>query len=323
MRAIVCRDFAGPDALVVGDLPEPTPAPHEIVLQVEAAAVSFMDRLMVSGAYQMRPQLPFAPGTDAAGVVTSVGEHVSAFAVGDRVVGSAWFGAFAEKMAIPAGRCAKVPEDIPLTTAATIPYAYVTAWHAFVDRAPVRAGETVVVTGAGGGAGLAAVDVANALGGRVIGVVGSAQKVVHVELAGAASVLVGPDIRDPIKELTDGRGADVCFETVGGDLFLTMGRLMARGGRLMPIGFASGDIPKLAMNLPLLKGYGVVGVFTGAWADEEPQAMGEALRQILDLMGDGSLAPRVHEVMPLENAADAMAAIAARDVIGRIVLTPR
>ncbi|WMS42047.1 NADPH:quinone oxidoreductase family protein [Acuticoccus sp. MNP-M23] len=323
MEAIVCNAFDGPDALVMGSLPEPVCGDDEVLVSVRAAAVSFMDRLMVSGGYQMKPAFPFAPGTDAAGVVRKVGAGVTTLREGDRVVGSTWVGAYAETVAFKGSRCAVLPDNVSFEAAATLPYAYLTARHAFADRAALRPGEICLVTGATGGAGLAALDTARAMGARTIAVVGRREKAAIAKEYGAEAVVVlaDEDLRTAVKALTDGRGVDVCFETLGGDPFLACARLMAPGGRLMPIGFATGTIPALPMNLPLVKAYSVVGVFMGAWADAEPLASQQALRAIVADVAAGTLKPRVDTVLPLKDAAAAMARLGARDVVGRIVLS--
>lgn len=322
MRAVICNAFDGPEALVVGELDDPSPRAGEIVIEVAAASVSFMDRLLVSGGYQMRPAVPFAPGTDAAGRVVAIGSGVDEFSVGDRVVGSAWYGAYAQRMLLRQERCVRLPASVPDEVAATIPYAYITAYHAFVGRAALRPGEVALVTGATGGVGLAALDVAAMCGARVIAVVGHAGKAELAREYGAEAVidLSRQDLREEVRALTRGRGVDVAFDSLGGETFLTLGRLMAPGGRLMPIGFATGTIPALPMNLPLLKEYSVVGVFMGAWADRDPAAAKASLAAVVERVAEGHLRPRVDRVLPLSEAAAAMALIAERSVRGRVVL---
>ena len=322
MRAVICKSFDGPEALAVGELDDPTPGAGEIVIEVAAASVSFMDSLLVSGGSQMRPALPFAPGTDAAGRVVAVGSGVDEFSVGDRVVGSAWYGAYAERMLLRQERCVRLPANVPDDVASTIPYAYITAHHALVGRAALRPGEVALVTGATGGVGLAALDVAAMCGARVIAIVGHAGKADLAREYGAEAVidLSRQDLREEVRALTEGKGVDVAFDSLGGETFLTLGRVMAPGGRLMPIGFASGEIPALPMNLPLLKEYSVVGVFMGAWADREPAAAKASLAAVVERVAEGHLRPRVDRVLPLAEAAAAMALIAERSVRGRVVL---
>ncbi|HVO07746.1 MAG TPA: NADPH:quinone oxidoreductase family protein, partial [Burkholderiaceae bacterium] len=260
MKSIICRAFDGPDALAIGDTPDPRPGPGEVLVDVHAAAVTFMDVLMVSGKYQMRPPLPFAPGNDAAGIVSAVGTGVSRFRVGDRVACGNWSGAFAERMVAREATTIALPDSVDFVTGAAVRHGYGTAHYALVQRAGLRSGETVFVSGAAGGVGLAAVELARHLGARVIAGVGSAAKVAAVRERGAHEVIdySSQDLRDAIRRLTDGRGVDVFFDNVGGEIFDTLSRLMNWGGRMLPIGFTSGTIPTLAMNLPLLKNYSVV-----------------------------------------------------------------
>jgi len=244
MRAVVCSSFNGPAALAMGELPEPRPGPSDVLVQVHAVSLSYMDCLMVSGQYQMRPALPFAPGTDAAGVVVATGNAVTRFRPGDRIACGDFFGAFAERIAVDEWQGTRIPDALSFEVASTVRHAYGTAWYALVERAHLRAGETVLVTGAAGGTGLASVDLAVHLGAKVIAGIGDDEKAEIVRRYGAAAVLNyrREDVRAKIKQFTDGRGVDVCFETVGGELFEHMTRLMAWNGRLMPIGFAGGTI---------------------------------------------------------------------------------
>lgn len=322
MRAVLCHAFDGPAALRPGTVEPPAPAADEVLIDVHAAAVSFMDRLLVSGGYQMKPELPFVPGTDAAGVVAAVGAGVTRFSPGDRVVGGGWHGAYAERMAAKEWRCGRLPDSVPFAVAATVPYAYMTAFHALRDRAGLAVGETLFVSGAAGGAGLAALDAGRLFGARLVAGVGDPAKADIVRAYGAADVIAlgREDLRARLKTITGGRGVDVAFETLGGETFMTLARAMAPGGRLMPIGFASGEIPALPMNLPLLKAYSVVGVFMGAWTGANPQKAGAMLDEVLGHVGSGALTPHVDRELPLEEAAAVMDLIAARKVRGRIVL---
>lgn len=322
MRAILCSDFNGADALTLGDAPVPVPAPDELLIDVRAAAVSFMDKLMAEGGYQMRPDLPYVPGTDAAGVVLQVGEDVTGFQPGDRVVGQMWHGAYAAQAVTKHWKCEKIPDAVDFVAASTVLHNYMTAYHALIDRAAIQAGETLFVSGATGGVGLAAVDMGRMLGARVIAGTGDVAKADALREAGADVVVNtrGDDMRQQIKDATHGRGIDVCFEMVGGDLFTLLARSMAWGGRIMPIGFVSGDIPALPMNLPLLKGFSVVGVFEGAWAEKFPEEARAASAKVMNWVADGSLKPRIDRVLPLDQAAEAMRALDRREVLGRIVL---
>jgi NADPH2:quinone reductase len=325
MRAIVCNAFEGIKALSLADAAEPQPAADEVLIDVHAASVSYMDYLMTCGGYQMRPALPYVPGTDAAGVVVACGENVKRFHRGDRVSCVSWFGGFAERMVAKEPMTASLPANVDFTVGSTILNSYLTAWYALIERARLQAGETVLVTGAAGGIGLACVELAYLLGARVIAVVGSAQKAVIVRQHGAAEVIdhSREDVRERVKALTAGEGIDVCIDNVGGALFTALARLMNWGGRLMPIGFTSGEIPSLAMNLPLLKNYSIVGVFIATWTARFPDAASRAAEMIMAWVGEGKLSPHVDRVLPLECAGEAMGAIADRSSQGRIVLRVR
>jgi NADPH:quinone reductase len=325
MRAVLCNAFDGIKALSVGEAAEPLPAADEVLIDVHAASVSYMDYLMICGGYQMRPALPYVPGTDAAGVVVACGDNVKRFRPGDRVTCESWFGGFAERMTAKASKTARLPANADFVAGSTILHVYLTAWYALVGRARLCAGETVLVTGAAGGVGLACVELAHLLGARVIAAVGAAAKAPVVREYGAQEVIdySREDVRERVKALTGGEGLDVCIENVGGTLFTTLARLMRWNGRLMPIGFTGGEVPSLAMNLPLLKNYSIVGVFTGAWTDRFPDEAAQAAETVMTWVGDGKLRPRIDRVLPLERAAEAMSAIADRSVQGRIVLRVR
>ncbi len=325
MRAVLCNAFDGIKALAIGEAQKPRPRADEVLIEVHAASVSYMDHLMICGGYQMRPRLPFVPGTDAAGVVVARGEEVSRFREGDRVCCENWFGSFAEFMVAKASSTALLPARTDFVEGSTILYAYLTAWYALVDRARLQPGETVLVTGAAGSVGLACVELAQVLGARVIAVVGGAAKGAIVRDRGAGEVIdhSREDLRERVKALTDGRGLDVGIDNIGGALFASLARLMSFNGRLMPIGFAGGEIPSLAMNLPLLKNYSIVGAFTGAWMERHPDEVARAADGIVALVGEGKLRPHVDRVLPLERADEAMNAIAQRAVQGRIVLRVR
>lgn len=322
MQAVICRDYADPPRLALGEAIAREPAAGEVLVDVHAAAVSFMDALMARGLYQMRPPLPYTPGTDAAGVVRAVGAGVTHVRPGDRVACGNWTGAWAERMVAPAAQVAPLPPGLDYATACTVRYAYGTAWYALSVRALVRPGETVFVSGAAGGVGLAAVDVASHLGARVIAGVGSPERAQVALSRGAQAVVVygKEDLKSRIVELTSGRGLDVGFDNVGGAVFGAMSRVMAWGGRLLPIGFTSGNIPELPANLPLLKNYALVGAFWGAWAAREPALSARLDVELLRLVAEGQLRPQVDAVLPLAQFDQALARLAERNVRGRIVL---
>lgn len=325
MRAVICDSFDGPRALRVGEMPEPALMAGKVLVDIHAASVSFMDCLLVSGQYQMKPATPFVPGTDGAGIVRAIGAGVTRCKPGDRVACSDWTGAYAAAMAVPEHKVTALPDGADFEVASTVQHTYFTALYALQQRAAVQPGETVLITGAAGGVGLAAVDLARHLGARVIAGVGSDDKVALVRRYGADATVNyrTENLRERIKALTGGKGVDVCFDNVGGAVLGEMTRLMNWGGRLMPIGFTSGEIPSVPMNLPLLKNYSIVGVFAGAWAEKFPTDASAANKQLMQWVGLGQLKPYVSRVLPLERAADAMASVMDRTVQGRVVLRTR
>jgi NADPH2:quinone reductase len=284
-----------------------------------------MDALMVSGRYQLRPPTPFVPGSDAVGVVADLGPGVTRFRRGDRVACTRYVGAHGELMVVDEWSAVHIPDSVPFEQAATLLYAYGTAYYALVERARLRAGESLLVTGAAGGVGLAAVDLGRHLGARVIAGIGSDEKASLVRAYGASEIVNygGESLKDRIKAITHGAGVDVCLEIVGGEIFEQMTRLMAWGGRLLPIGFTSGKVPSVPMNLPLLKNYSIVGVFYGASVQHNTQGTLAMFETIMRLVAAGDLRPCVQRVMPLGEVREAMRAIADRSVQGRIVLRLR
>lgn len=322
MRAVICSAFTGPEDLRIGEIEEPKPAGDEILIEVHAASVSFMDHLMVSGLYQMRPPTPFVPGTEAAGIVVAVGAKVTRFQPGDRVACGSWTGGYAERMVARESKCVLLPDGVGFETAATVWHNYGTAYYALAECARAQPGETVFITGAAGGVGLAAVDLARHLGLRVIAGVGSDDKAALVRDYGACDVVNyrSEDLRARIKSITSGAGVDIFFDNVGGAIFEQMARLMKWGGRMMPIGFTSGQIPSVPMNLPLLKNYSIVGVFAGAWSEKFPEQAARVNDILVQLLADGKIRPHIDRVLVLEQVREAMCAVANRTVQGRIVL---
>lgn len=322
MKAVICKVFGDLDQVVYADVPDPECGPNDVLIEVKVATVSFMDWLMTEGRYQLKPDLPYVPGTDAAGVVRTVGRNVTRFKPGDRVACSTWFGAYAEFMAAPEGACCLIPANVTDIDAANLIYAYGTADYGLRERARLKAGETLFVTGATGGVGLAALELGKLLGARVIAGVGSDEKFALAKDYGADAVINyrTEDVRARIGAFTDNHGIDVCFEMIGGDLFETLARSMNWNGRLLPIGFASGEIPSLKMNLPLLKNFSIVGSPVGAWWERCRSETIQANNRLFELLSDGKLHPRTEKVMPLADATDAMRLIQARQVKGRIAL---
>jgi NADPH2:quinone reductase len=325
MKAVLCKGFTGPADLEMGEVDAPTPAEDEVLVDVHAASVTFMDNLIVSGLYQMKPPLPFVCGTDAAGEVVEVGSKVTRIKPGDRVAVFHWNGAFSERMVAKEHRALHLHGSVDFKVGAAVTHCYGTGLYSLQNRGRLKAGETLVVHGAAGGVGLATVDLGRHLGARVIGTVGADEKSVLVKEYGAEHVInyTTESVKERVLELTDGRGADVIFDAVGGDVFDESIRCIAWDGRILVVGFTSGRIPQLPLNLPLLKNCSIVGVFTGAWADRYPE---EHIRQgetIMEWISQGHLKPLVSQVMPLEKAGEAMQAIAERKVTGRIVLAVR
>ncbi|TQF37773.1 quinone oxidoreductase [Bradyrhizobium sp. UNPF46] len=325
MKAILCHAFTGPGDLRLGEIAEPRPAADEILIDVHAASVSFMDQLLVSGLYQLRPPTPFVPGTEASGTVVATGDKVTKFAPGDRVACSSWTGGYAERMIAKESKCVRLPDGVAFEAAATVLHNYGTAHYALVERARAARDETLLVTGAAGGVGLAAVDLGRHLGLRVVAGVGSDDKAALVRDYGASEVINyrSGDLRERIKSITSGEGIDIGFDNVGGAIFEQMARLMRWGGRLLPIGFTGGEIPSLPMNLPLLKNYSIVGVFAGAWAEKFPDEAARMNDTLMQLLAGGQIRPHIDRILPLEEAGNAMRAVAGRTVQGRIVLRIR
>jgi NADPH2:quinone reductase len=329
MRALTCTAYAEPEALSVQTVPAPTPGPGEIVLDVRAAGVNFPDALMVMGQYQVKPPLPFTPGAEAAGVVSAVGEGVTHLTVGQRVVAFTGTGAFAEKLLAPATSVMPLPDGLDFDVAAGLPLAYGTSMHALTDRAGLKAGETLLVLGAAGGVGLAAVMIGKALGARVIAAASTDGKLELCRQHGADETLnySTEDMRGRLKELTGGpltagQGPDVIFDPVGGELAEPAFRSIGWGGRYLVVGFAGGDIPRLPLNLPLLKGASLVGVFWGEFARRDPRGNARNLARLAGWVADGTVQPLVSERYPLERTPEALRALLDRRVTGKVVVTP-
>ncbi len=324
MKAIVCREWGPPESLAVEDLPDLAPGTGEAVVDVRAAGVNFPDVLTVQGKYQVRPPFPFTPGNEFAGTVRALGEGVRGFAVGDRVIGFTQTGAFAEQAVAPAAALMPMPPGMDFETAAAITLTYGTSHHAVVDRGQLKAGETMLVLGAAGGVGLAAIEIGKALGARVIAAASSADKLEVCRQHGA-DVLIDytrEDLREALKAATGGKGPDVIYDPVGGPYSEPALRSIAYRGRHLVIGFAAGDIPKLPWNLMLLKSASVVGVFWGDFARREPQANLAAMREMLGWMAEGKLKPLVSKRYALEETPQALNDMAARKVTGKVVIVP-
>jgi NADPH2:quinone reductase len=323
MKAVVCKQYGPPESLTFEELPSPRPGPGEAVVAVRAASVNFPDVLIIQNKYQFKPPLPFSPGSELAGVVKEVGEGAGGFKPGDRVMAFTTYGAFAEEVKVDAARLLPMPEGMDFPSAAAFLLTYATSDHALRDRGALQAGETLLVLGAAGGVGLAALEIGKALGARVIACASSAEKLAVCREHGADAGIdyAREDLRERIKALTDGRGVDVVYDPVGGSYTEPAFRSLAWRGRLLVVGFAAGEIPKLPLNLALLKGASVVGVFWGDFARREPRQFADSVRQLGAWYAEGKLRPHVSQTLPLERAADALKLMAARQVKGKIVLT--
>lgn len=323
MRALICEDYGGIDALQVGELPDPEPVPGSVLVDVEAVTVNFADTLMVKGEYQIRPETPFAPGYELAGTVSAAND-APGFEPGDRVAGFTFHGALAEKAVVAAQNAMRIPDSLGADVASTLPGGYGTSYHALVDRGRLQAGETLLVLGASGGVGMAAVQIGSVIGARVIAAVSTDEKAEAARQAGAHDVVRYDQIpiRQAIDEVTEGGGVDVVFDPVGGESTEQVLRSTRWNGRLLVIGFAAGDIPSIPLNLPLLKGNSLVGVFWGRFTQEEPERHGENFARIVEWAAEGRISPIIQMTYPLDEAQAALRWIADRKAVGRVVVLP-
>ncbi len=324
MKAVICEEFGPISQLKFSEMPDPQAEKGQVVIDVEASGVNFPDGLLVQGLYQMQPDFPFVPGSEVAGTVSELGDGVSHLSVGQRVIAVNNLGGYAEKMCVSARQVIPLPEGIPATEAAALVTAHATAHHALKQRAKLRPGETLVVTGAAGGTGLAAVQIGKALGANVIAVCSTEEKLALAKEHGA-DILINyqqQDLKETLKEITEGRGADVVYECVGGDAFDACSRSMAWGGRLLVVGFASGEIPKFPVNLALVKGYSLEGVFWGSFTQHEPQVFADNMKELFGWYLQKQVKVVVDEVLPLEKATQALEKVMNRQVKGKMVLTP-
>ncbi len=325
MKAVLCKAFGPADTLVLEEVASPEPKKNEILIDVHAAAVNFPDTLIIEGKYQFKPPFPFSPGGEAAGVVAAVGEKVSHLKPGDRVMALTGWGSFAEQVAVPSYNVMPIPKGIDFNSAAAFGMTYGTSMHALKQRANLQPGETLLVLGASGGVGLAAVEIGKAMGARVIAAASSEEKLEVAKAAGADALINYSEesLKDRVKELTGGQGADVIYDPVGGDLFDAAVRSINWNGRLLVVGFASGRIPELPVNLALLKGASVVGVFWGSFAQRQPQDNLANFQQLFAWYAEGKLKPLVSQTFPLERASDAINALATRQAVGKVVVEVR
>ena len=322
MKAIICSQYGLPNTLEYKEVDDPKPKKGELLISIKACSVNFPDTLIIQGLYQFRPEPPFSPGSDFAGVVEEVGEGVSHFKVGDEVVGFNPYGGFAEKVTAPANVCFPKPKGMNMVNASAFLMAYGTSYHALKDRGQVKEGDTVLVLGASGGVGITAVELAKLMGAKVIAAASTDEKLALCKQFGADKVInySTENLKERTKELTHGKGVDIIYDPVGGDYSEQAFRAIAWKGKHLVVGFANGKIPKIPLNLPLLKGADVTGVFWGAFTQKEPK---KSLQNVTDLVTwylTGKLKPHIDATYSLQDAPKALEAIMHRKVKGKVVI---
>ena len=324
MKAVLCTHFCAPDELELADIPEPKAGPGEAVVRIKAAALNFFDTLIIAGKYQHKPPFPFSPAAEFAGVVESIGLGVSGIAPGDRVMANAGWGAAREAIAVPAQHLVKIPDALDFDRAAGLTVTYATTLYALRERAALKPGETLAVLGASSGTGLATIEIGKIMGARVIACASSDEKLIFARAHGADETVnyATEDLRNALKKLGGERGIDVVYDPVGGPYAEPAVRSLGWEGRYLVVGFAAGEIPKLPLNLVLLKSCDIRGVLWGSWVRREPQAQHAMMTQIVEWAAQGKLSAHVHAVYPLAEIASALEAIADRKVMGKIVLRP-
>jgi NADPH:quinone reductase len=324
MKAVLCKQLGPPDKLVVEDIPSLAPGKGQVVVSVKAAGVNFPDTLIIQGKYQFKPEPPFSPGGEVAGVVKVVGEGVAGWKPGDRVIAAATWGGFAEELLTDADRLIPLVDKMDFVPASAFILTYGTSYHALKDRAQLKPGETLLVLGASGGVGLAAVQLGKAMGARVIAAASSDSKLEVCRDNGADEIInyASDDLRTRIKALTAGKGVDVIYDPVGGPYSEPALRDMAWNGRFLVVGFAAGDIPKIPLNLALLKGCSIVGVFWGAFTKNEAERNRANNAELMQMYLDGKVKPHIHATYPLERATEALNEVMNKRVSGKVVLVP-
>ena len=323
MKALVCNQFASIEQLTLEEKPAPEPGKGEVLIEVKAAGVNFPDLLTVQGKYQVKPPLPFIPGTEVAGVISQVGESVSHRKVGDKVIATAQIGGFAEQCVASEYATIEMGDSMSFSQAAGFSVTYGTSYYALKQRANLQAGETVLVLGAAGGVGIATIQIAKAMGAVVIAAASSEEKLDFACEAGADMRInySTENLKERVKELTQGKGADVIYDPVGGDLSEQAFRGIAWDGRFLVIGFASGPIPAIPLNLSLLKGASLIGVFWGSWAARQPQDSMQNFKQLIEMIDSGKFSPLVTEVYSLADYQAALSSIAQRRAKGKVILS--
>lgn len=322
MRAVLCTEYGTQEKLTIGEVPDPVAGQGEVVIEMAAASLNFPDLLVIAGLYQFKPVPPFVPGAEGAGTVLAIGPDVTTVNVGQRVMAVGVQGAFADKWVLDASSVIPIPDDMGFETAASLTLAFGTSYHALKQRAALQPGETLLVLGAAGGVGSAAIEIGKAMGATVIAAASTDEKLEFCRDLGADMTInyATEDLKSRVKELTDGRGVDVIYDPVGGELSELAFRSIAWKGRHLVIGFASGDIPKIPLNLPLLKGAEIVGVFWGSFTDREPEENLRNGAELFQMLSDGTLSPRVTNVYPLDEYESAFDLMASRRAKGKIIL---
>jgi len=325
MKAVVCKSYGPPENLALEEIEDPKPAAGQVLIDVHAAGLNFPDTLQIAGKYQFQPPFPFTPGSEVAGTVAEVGADVKEINPGDRVMALPGVGGMAERVVADADTVDPVPDSMDFVTAAGFGLVYATSYHALRQRAQLQQGETLLVLGASGGVGLAAIEIGKAFGARVIAAASTDEKLEVAKQHGADELINYSDgaLKDKVKALTGGRGADVIYDPVGGELFDQCARCINWKGRILVVGFASGTIPKYPINLALLKGCQLVGVFWGDFRKREPEICHENCNELFELFGHGKLAPRISQVFSLEQYADALNVFVNRQAVGKIILRVR
>ncbi len=323
MRAVLCKELGLPEKLVVEEVPSPTAGKGQVVLSVKACGVNFPDTLIIQGKYQFKPELPFSPGGEVAGVVKEVGEGVTSVKPGDRVIASSTWGGFAEELVVEADRTIPMPEAMDFVPASAFVLTYGTSYHALKDRGQLQADESLLVLGASGGVGISAIQIGKMMGARVIAAASTSQKLQVCKDNGADEVInyAEEDLRARIKALTSGKGVDVIYDPVGGPYSELALRDMAWNGRFLVVGFAAGEIPKVPLNLTLLKGCSIVGVYWGAFTRKEPENNKRNNEELLQFFVEGKVKPHIYATYPLEEAARALNDVMHKRVSGKAVLT--
>lgn len=322
MKAVLCKAYGLPDTLVVEDVAPPEAGAAEVVVRVKACGVNFPDTLIIQGKYQFKPPMPFSPGGEVAGVVKAIGDGVTNVRVGDAVIAFTGWGGFAEEVKCAAAQVMPMPPGTPFPLAAGFVLAYGTSYHALKDRAAIQPGETLLVLGAAGGVGLAACEIGKAMGARVIAAASTDKKLAICKQHGADDLInySTGNLREQIDALVGKRGVDVVYDPVGGDYAEPALRSMAWRGRYLVVGFATGDIPKIPLNLTLLKGSAILGVFWGSFVKNEPAASAQNMHELVGLLTQGKLKPLISATYPLARAADALNDVMNRNAVGKIVL---